>query len=37
MRFEHVCIESLAVALPDEVWTSAEIETRLAPLYERLR
>lgn len=37
MRFEHVCIESLAVALPDEVWTSAEIEKRLAPLYERLR
>ena len=37
MRFEHVCIESLAVALPDEVWTSADLEARLAPLYERLR
>ena len=37
MRFEHACIESLAVALPDEVWTSAEIETRLAPVYERLK
>jgi len=37
MKFEHVCIESLAVALPDEVWTSAAIEERLRPLYERLR
>lgn len=37
MKFENVCIEALAVALPDEVWTSAEIETRLAPLYERLK
>lgn len=37
MRFENVCIESLAVALPDEVWTSAEIEARLRPLYERLK
>jgi 3-oxoacyl-[acyl-carrier-protein] synthase-3 len=37
MKFEHVCIESLAVALPDEIWTSAEIERRLGPLYERLK
>ena len=37
MRFENVCIEALAVALPDEIWTSADIETRLAPLYERLK
>jgi 3-oxoacyl-[acyl-carrier-protein] synthase-3 len=37
MKFEHVCIESLAVALPDEIWTSAQIEQRLAPLYERLK
>lgn len=37
MRFEHTCIESLAVALPDEVLTSGEIETRLRPLYERLK
>jgi len=36
MRFENVCLESLAVALPDEVWTSAAIEERLRPLYERL-
>jgi acyl-CoA:acyl-CoA alkyltransferase len=37
MKFEHVCIESLAVALPDEVLTSAHIEERLRPLYERLK
>jgi 3-oxoacyl-[acyl-carrier-protein] synthase-3 len=37
MRFEHTCIESLAVALPDEIWTSAEIEQRLRPLYDRLK
>lgn len=37
MKFENVCLESLAVALPDEIWTSAEIEARLAPLYDRLK
>lgn len=37
MKFEHVCIEAMAVALPEEVWTSAQIEERLRPLYERLR
>jgi 3-oxoacyl-[acyl-carrier-protein] synthase III len=37
MRFENVCLESIAVALPGEVWTSAAIEERLRPLYERLR
>ena len=37
MKFEHTCIESLAVALPEETWTSADIEERLRPLYERLK
>jgi 3-oxoacyl-[acyl-carrier-protein] synthase III len=37
MRFKHACIESLAVALPDEKWTSAAIEERLKPLYDRLK
>jgi 3-oxoacyl-[acyl-carrier-protein] synthase III len=37
MKFEHTCIESLAVALPDEILTSTEIELRLRPLYERLK
>ena len=37
MKFDNVCIESLAVALPDEVWSSAAIEERLRPLYDRLK
>lgn len=37
MKFSNVFIESLAVALPDEVLTSAGIEARLRPLYERLK
>lgn len=37
MKFSHVCIESLAAVLPDEIWTSAQIEERLRPLYERLK
>jgi 3-oxoacyl-[acyl-carrier-protein] synthase-3 len=37
MKFSQVHIESLAIALPGEVWTSAQIEERLRPLYERLR
>src|SRR3954470_8833710 len=37
MRFDNVCIESLAVALPGEILSSTGIETRLRPLYERLK
>jgi 3-oxoacyl-[acyl-carrier-protein] synthase-3 len=37
MHFANTCIESLAVALPEEIWTSADIEERLRPLYERLK
>ncbi|WP_438482951.1 3-oxoacyl-ACP synthase III [Oleiharenicola lentus] len=37
MRFRHACIESIAAVLPDEIWSSAHIEERLTPLYERLK
>jgi 3-oxoacyl-[acyl-carrier-protein] synthase-3 len=37
MRFENVCLESIAAVLPEEVWTSTAIEERLRPLYERLK
>lgn len=37
MRFEHVKIAAVAHALPEERVSSAEIEERLAPVYERLR
>ena len=36
MRYEHVCIESLAHELPPHVVTSDDIEQQLAPVYERL-
>lgn len=36
MKFENVAIETLDYALPDEVWTSADIETKLGPMYARL-
>lgn len=37
MRFQNVRLESLSAVFPDEAWTSASIEERLRPLYERLR
>jgi 3-oxoacyl-[acyl-carrier-protein] synthase-3 len=36
-HFRNVCIESFGYALPEEIVSTAEIERRLAPLYERLR
>ncbi len=37
MRYENVCIESLGYTLPSEIWTSADVEQRLLPLYQRLK
>jgi 3-oxoacyl-[acyl-carrier-protein] synthase III len=37
MRYQNVCLESFAYTLPEETVSSAEIERRLATLYERLR
>jgi 3-oxoacyl-[acyl-carrier-protein] synthase-3 len=37
MRFDDVCIEAFGHVIPDRVMTSAEIESRLAPIYERLK
>jgi 3-oxoacyl-[acyl-carrier-protein] synthase-3 len=37
LAYRHVCLEALAFTLPDEIVSSAEIETRLAPLYDRLK
>ncbi len=36
MRYEHVCVESLACELPPHVVTSDDLEQQLAPVYERL-
>ncbi len=35
-RFKHVCIESMAVNLPPNEVTSADIEDKLAPIYKKL-
>ncbi|MDR2170274.1 MAG: 3-oxoacyl-ACP synthase III [Planctomycetaceae bacterium] len=37
MRYDKVCVESISYTLPEEVVTTAEIESRLFPLYSRLR
>lgn len=37
MRYRRVCIDSIGYELPPEVVTSAELEERLAPLYQALR
>jgi len=37
MNFTNVCIESLGYTIPEEIWTSAEIEAKLNPLYQRLK
>src|SRR2546428_4936890 len=37
MRYPNVCIESIGSELPKHGVTSAEIEARLSPLYDRLQ
>jgi acyl-CoA:acyl-CoA alkyltransferase len=37
MRYNQVCIEAFGYKLPPHIVTSAEIESRLAPLYEKLK
>ncbi|MCD0463404.1 3-oxoacyl-ACP synthase III [Roseiconus lacunae] len=37
MRFDRVRLASIGAVLPEEIWSSAEIESRLSPLYNRLR
>ena len=37
MRYQNVYVEGITCVLPDEVVTTDELETRLAPLYERLK
>jgi 3-oxoacyl-[acyl-carrier-protein] synthase-3 len=37
MRYTDVCVESFGYTIPEEIWTSAEVEAKLSPLYERLR
>ena len=37
MQLFKVCLESFGYTLPDEIVTSSDLETRLGPIYERLR
>lgn len=37
MKFKHACIESLTTVLPEEIWSSTQIEEKLRPVYERLK
>lgn len=37
MRFSRVCLESISHIVPEEVVTTAQLETRLEPVYKRLR
>ena len=37
MQYQNVCLEAFAYSLPEEIVTSADIESRLEPLYTRLR
>ncbi len=37
MKYKNVYIESISYSIPDEIVTSDEIESRLEPLYTRLR
>lgn len=37
MQYKNVCLESFGYVLPEETISSAQIESSLAPLYQRLR
>ncbi|MEM9940802.1 MAG: 3-oxoacyl-ACP synthase III [Planctomycetota bacterium] len=37
MRYSSVCIESFGYTLPEEIWTSSDVENKLSPLYSRLK
>ena len=37
MNYENVRIESFGYTIPDEVWSSSDIERKLDPLYSRLK
>jgi len=37
MKYNHVCLESFGYTIPQEIWTSDDVEAKLSPLYERLR
>ncbi len=36
MRYQHVCVEAVSYTLPPHIVTSEDIETQLAPVYQKL-
>ncbi len=37
MKFQNVSLVSIGAVIPDEIWSSDDIESSLAPLYQRLK
>lgn len=37
MKFTDVVLDSIGAVIPEEIWSSDDIEARLEPLYQRLR
>ena len=37
LKFEHVRLAAIGAQIPDEVWSSEDIEEQLSPLYTRLK
>jgi acyl-CoA:acyl-CoA alkyltransferase len=37
MRLDDVCLEAIGAEIPDEIWSSEDIERQLQPLYDRLK
>lgn len=37
MKFQSVCLEAFGYTIPEEIWSTAELEAKLSPLYERLK
>ena len=37
MRFDQVCLAAIGAEIPNEIWSSDELEERLSPLYTRLK
>ena len=37
MKYQNVCVEAVVCTLPEEIVTTREVETRLRPVYQRLK
>ena len=37
MRYTDVCLEAFGYTIPNEIWTTSDLESKLNPLYQRLK